>query len=254
METIPNTPADAFDIGHMWAQGDVVSHAVAIALLLMSVLSWSLILARLARSVGHRREAGAIGAFWEAADVAAGIDALARRAPEGAYHRLAGQAHGAVEHYRRHGHGSLGGALGLDDFLTRSMRQSIAQSTASLESGLTVLASIGATAPFVGLFGTVWGIYHALSSIAASGAATLDKVAGPVGEALIMTAAGLFVAIPAVLAYNTLTRANRLKLAALDGFAHDLHAYFTTGARLRPAQPHRELTPPSAGALAAGAA
>ena len=115
------------------------------------------------------------------------------------------------------------------------MRRQIAVSTARLESGLTVLASIGSTAPFVGLFGTVWGIYHALSGIAQSGLATLDRVAGPVGEALIMTAAGLFVAIPAVLAYNALTRGNRLRLAALDGFAHDLLAHFATGARIAPA-------------------
>ncbi|MBR4877852.1 MAG: MotA/TolQ/ExbB proton channel family protein, partial [Rhodocyclaceae bacterium] len=114
------------------------------------------------------------------------------------------------------------------------LRQSLAAATARLESGLTLLASIGSTAPFIGLFGTVWGIYHALIQISASGAATIDKVAGPVGESLIMTAFGLFVAIPAVLAYNAFTRANRLELASLDAFAHDLHDYLTTGARLTP--------------------
>ncbi len=235
MHPTPTPTAGAFDIAHLWAQGDAVSHAVALALRLMSIVSWDLILALLVRSLERRRENGATAAFWDARDVAAGIELLARTAPGGAFHGVARQAHSAVEHYHRHGQGSLGGALGLDEFLTRALRQSISRATARLESGLTVLASIGSTAPFVGLFGTVWGIYHALASIATSGMATLDKVAGPVGEALIMTAAGLFVAIPAVLAYNTLTRDNRLKLAALDGFAHDLHAYYTTGARLAPA-------------------
>jgi biopolymer transport protein ExbB len=101
-----------------------------------------------------------------------------------------------------------------------------------MESGLTILASVGATAPFVGLLGTVWGIYHALIAIGVSGAGTLDKVAGPVGEALIMTALGLFVAIPAVLGYNFIVRGNRVTLARLDGFAHDLFSFLATGAKV----------------------
>ena len=118
------------------------------------------------------------------------------------------------------------------EFLTRAMRRVIDEDTARLESGLTVLASVGSTAPFVGLFGTVWGVYHALVAIGLSGQGTLDKVAGPVGEALIMTALGLAVAIPAVLAYNGVVRANRLVLAKLDAFAHDLYAVLTTGAHV----------------------
>jgi biopolymer transport protein ExbB len=106
------------------------------------------------------------------------------------------------------------------------------RTSARLESGLTLLASVGSTAPFIGLFGTVWGIYHALLQIASSGQVMIDKVAGPVGEALVMTAAGLAVAIPAVLAYNAYTRLNRVILADLDGFAHDLLALVTTGSRL----------------------
>jgi biopolymer transport protein ExbB len=106
---------------------------------------------------------------------------------------------------------------------------------ARLEAGLSLLASVGSTAPFVGLFGTVWGIYHALIGISTSGQATIDKVAGPVGEALIMTALGLAVAIPAVLGYNALVRAHRLIHADLDAFAHDLHAYLASGVRLESA-------------------
>jgi biopolymer transport protein ExbB len=101
-----------------------------------------------------------------------------------------------------------------------------------MQSGLAVLASVGSTAPFVGLFGTVWGIYHALLSISAAGQATIDKVAGPIGEALVMTAMGLAVAIPAVLGYNALVRGNKGVLNKLNRFAHDLHAYFVTGARI----------------------
>ncbi len=112
------------------------------------------------------------------------------------------------------------------------MRRVIGQESAKLETGLTILASVGSVAPFVGLFGTVWGIYHALVSISVSGQATLDKVAGPVGEALIMTALGLAVAIPAVLAYNALVRSNRNLLAQLESFAHDLHILLTTGAAM----------------------
>jgi len=102
----------------------------------------------------------------------------------------------------------------------------------TLESGLTVLATVGATAPFVGLLGTVWGIYHALIRIGASGDASISAVAGPVGEALIMTAIGLFVAIPAVLAYNFFSRLNRTTNAKFDSFAHDLHDFFATGSRV----------------------
>jgi hypothetical protein len=120
----------------------------------------------------------------------------------------------------------------VSDWVTRCLRNSIDDTTARLQSGLAMLASVGSTAPFVGLFGTVWGIYHALMSIGAAGQATIDKVAGPIGEALIMTALGLAVAIPAVLGYNALVRGNKYIVTRLNRFAHDLHAYFVTGARV----------------------
>ncbi|APR04510.1 MotA/TolQ/ExbB proton channel family protein [Thauera chlorobenzoica] len=250
--------SQAFGLAHLWSQSDAIIRAVALALLLMSVTSWYLILARLLRQLRARRHAGAVEAFWAAPDLEAGLHRLQLQAPESPFEALAQQGAAATQHVRRHTRGdTLGGKLDADEVITRALRKSIALSTAALESGLTVLASIGSTAPFVGLFGTVWGIYHALVNISASGMATLDKVAGPVGEALIMTAFGLFVAIPAVLAYNAITRANRVELSELDAFAHDLHAWFSTGSRIAPLAashaPSSE-TPGAAAALPASGA
>ena len=122
-------------------------------------------------------------------------------------------------------------SVSADDFMTRALRRTLEQEAAHLERGQTLLASVASSAPFIGLFGTVWGIYHALLAIGMSGQASLDQVAGPIGEALIMTALGLAVAIPAVLAYNAFARNNRLLLSELDGFAHDLFAFMSTGIR-----------------------
>jgi len=223
----------AFGLAHLWAQSDAIIRAVGLTLLLMSVTSWYLILARGLRQLRTRRHEGAIESFWAAADLDSGLKRLSLQAPESPFEALAQQGAAAAQHVRRHSRGdTLGGKLNADEVITRAMRKSIALSTSGLESGMTLLASIGSTAPFVGLLGTVWGIYHALVNISASGMATLDKVAGPVGEALIMTAFGLFVAIPAVLAFNAITRSNRVELAELDAFAHDLLAWFSTGARI----------------------
>ena len=117
--------------------------------------------------------------------------------------------------------------------MARSLKNSVDGIAAQLQKGLTFLGSTGATAPFIGLFGTVWGIYHALIAISSSGSAQIDQVAGPIGEALIMTALGLAVAIPAVLGFNAINRANKLLLADLNRFGNDLLAYFVTGARVK---------------------
>jgi biopolymer transport protein ExbB len=151
--------------------------------------------------------------------------------PANPFRMIAIEGREATAHHRNT-KAHLHDALDLSDWVTRSLRNAIDEFTAKAQSGLAILASVGSTAPFVGLFGTVWGIYHALISIGASGAATIDKVAGPVGEALIMTALGLAVAIPAVLGYNALVRGNKFVLGKLNSFAHDLHAYFVTGARV----------------------
>lgn len=226
-----DTP-NAFGLSQLWAQADLIIQSVAILLIGMSVASWYLILSKGLRLFSTRRHGDVVEQFWQAASLDEGLRLLATRAPDAPCERLAHQAAAAHLHCTRHATNTLGGTLDAGEFVTRALRRSIADATARLESGLTVLASIGSTAPFVGLFGTVWGIYHALTSISVSGMASIDKVAGPVGEALIMTAVGLFVAIPAVLAYNGFNRANRVELSELDGFAHDLHAYFTTGSRV----------------------
>ena len=230
--------SQAFGLAHLWAQSDAIIRSVGVILLVMSITSWYLILTRALRQLRARSHGGAIERFWHAPDLDAGLKLLNESAPDSPFEALAQQGAAAAQHVRRHTlNDTLGATLDADEVITRALRKSIALSTAALESGLTVLASIGSTAPFVGLFGTVWGIYHALVNISVSGMATLDKVAGPVGEALIMTAFGLFVAIPAVLAYNAITRANRLELSELDAFAHDLHAWFSTGARIAAVTP-----------------
>ena len=135
----------------------------------------------------------------------------------------------AQAHHNKFGATKLEESGSSSEFVTRTMRKVIDEETAKLENGLTVLASVGSTAPFVGLFGTVWGVYHALVGIGLSDGVTINRIAGPVGEALIMTGLGLAVAIPAVLAYNTFVRNNRVFLSRLDAFAHDLFAFLTTG-------------------------
>jgi biopolymer transport protein ExbB len=216
-----------------WAQADAVGKSAALLLLAMSLASWYLILWKGWRTWRTRRNAErAMDAFWEGEELAESVAHMQLAAPESPFSETAAEGANAAAHHARHAGGKIAATLTLSDFVTRAIRRAITRATARLESGLSVLASIGATAPFVGLFGTVWGIYHALIGIGFSGQATIDKVAGPVGEALIMTAFGIAVAVPAVLGYNFLTRANRVILAELDAFAHDLHAYLTTGAKL----------------------
>jgi biopolymer transport protein ExbB len=216
-----------------WAQADGFGKSAALLLLLMSVISWYLIVWKSWRTWHTRRHAQrAIDAFWEGEELAEAVAHMQLAAPDSPFTEAAAEGANAAAHHARHAGGPIANALGLSDFVTRALRRAITRATSRLESGLSVLASIGATAPFVGLFGTVWGIYRALISIGFTGEATIDKVAGPVGEALIMTAFGIAVAVPAVLGYNFCTRANRVIMAELDAFAHDLHAYLATGAKL----------------------
>ena len=203
---------------HYWAQGDAVSHTVAYALLLMSLASWYFILSKGWSAWRMRRSSNALDGFWKAPTLDDAIATMQHIDSERIEIPLALQASEAASiSSNQQNTPSLNASTDPGELIT-------------LESPL--LASVGSTAPFDGLFGTVWGIYHALAAVSASGTVQIDKVAGPVGEALIMTALGLAVAIPAVLAYNTFTRINRVALAELDGFAHDLHAYLTTGERV----------------------
>ncbi|HTX65767.1 MAG TPA: MotA/TolQ/ExbB proton channel family protein, partial [Opitutaceae bacterium] len=193
----------------------------------LSVCSWYLIVTKAVQGWLARRRADAfLNRFWEAESIeaaTAGID-LARC--DSAFERLAAEASGAARRGRL-GNRKLATVGGLEEYLTRILRKGIDQETARSEHGLTLLASAGSAAPYIGLFGTVWGIYHALVAIGLSGQGTLDRVAGPVGEALIMTALGLAVAIPAVLAFNHFTRSNRVWLATLEAYAHDLITLLT---------------------------
>ena len=219
---------NAFGFAHLLASGDAVSHTVAAVLALMSVASWYLILAKAVDWWQMRRAARAVGAFWSATSVSEGLEKLRSAGAENPYLHLAAHAQ-ACNADCESAAGRLAARFDPAEQMERALRQQLSSTQARMENGLTFLATAGATAPFVGLFGTVWGIYHALVAIGLSGQAALEKVAGPVGEALIMTAAGLAVALPAVFAYNAFTRANRVLLADLDAFAHDLHAFFTVG-------------------------
>lgn len=210
--------------------GGPVSIATALILLAMSIASWYLIITKTYQALRLRRASSQYNRnFWAAPSLDA---AMRQQDISSPIARVAVQSVEAAEHHQRHVAGKSTDSVSQDDFIARCMNQAMAQENARMESGLTVLASVGSVSPFVGLFGTVWGIYHALASISASGQATLDKVAGPVGEALIMTAIGLAVAIPAVLAYNALVRSNRTLMAQLEHFSHELHTLLTTGAPL----------------------
>jgi biopolymer transport protein ExbB len=230
-------PSQTLGFAHFLAQTDAVGRIIFLILLLMSLASWYLIIVKALQAIAaNRRTTRFLGMFWNAPSLAQVERQLETRRPDDPFSRLAYHAIASSRHHARHGANKLNEAGSGSEFLTRSMRRVVDEETSRLEWGLTVLASVGSTAPFVGLFGTVWGVYHALVSIGLSGQGTLDKVAGPVGEALIMTAAGLAVAVPAVLAYNAFVRSNRVVLGKLDAFAHDLFAFLTTGSHFGESQ------------------
>ena len=224
----------SFGLGQVWAQGDWVIRSVAIILLGMSVGTWTVIIIKALALRRHLAQAKRVEGFWHSEGMSAGIKQLGEP-NDNPFLQLALQGHGALLHIQ-HADGDVKRQLheqvDSSEWVTRALRNTIDDTMTRLQSGMVILASVGSTAPFIGLFGTVWGIYHALMAMATAGTATIDKVAGPIGEALIMTALGLAVAIPAVLGYNVLVRGNKGLVHKLNRFAHDLHAYFLTGARV----------------------
>jgi biopolymer transport protein ExbB len=229
----------AMGIAHVLSQSSGMGLLPLVLLVLMSLgTCYYLLLKSWVGWQEQRQGRWFLQRFWQSRHLHEVEQQLQQHLPQEAYGRLAAAALAARAQLERRDDSS--GLLNLgpaDEFVLRALRQAISRERLRLETGLTFLASVGSAAPFVGLFGTVWGIYHALLAIGAAGQSSLDKVAGPVGEALIMTGFGLAVALPAVLIYNLFVRLNRVKLAALDGFAHDLFALLTTGAGVLMTEP-----------------
>ncbi len=219
--------------GHMIHHLDVVGWIVLITLVVMSLASWFYIIANSFRNSAVRSRADkVIRNFWGSNSTQEAIQYMESQPKNEPFSKIALECAEAAAHHSKHEGGRMVEILNRSEFIDRALRQAVTRESSRLETGLTMLASAGSSAPFIGLLGTVWGIYRALIAIGASGKADIGSIAGPVGEALIMTAIGLFVAIPALLAYNFFVRSNRMVLAKFDEFAHDLHDYFATGARV----------------------
>ena len=225
-------------------QSDIVGQTLFGILVLMSLITWYLIVVKVLLNIRQKhRSKQFLDRFWSAASLEQVDKDLHQFGAHDPFSRLSNQALHASDHYARYGASSLAEVGGSAEFVTRAMRKVLDEETARVENGLTILGSIGSTAPFVGLFGTVWGGYHALIGIGLSDGVSIAKIAGPVGEALIMTGLGLAVAIPAVLAFNAFVRRNRVMLSHLDGFAHDLFSFLATGQQVD-TNPDRKLVLP----------
>lgn len=217
-------------LSHFIQQADAVALIILGLMLVMSVGTWYYIVTKGIRAfTAGTRSRAFLKTFWEAPSLEVVARKLRSTGVTDPFSHLVHHGFTAIEQYRSREVRTLIEAGTAEDFLTRSLKRAIDQDKARLEGGLTFLATVASSAPFVGLFGTVWGIYHALAVISSSGQASLDKVAGPVGEALIMTGIGLAVAIPAAVAYNVIVRLNRNTMVALNSFAHDVFAFLATG-------------------------
>jgi biopolymer transport protein ExbB len=225
------TMDNPYGIGALWTQSDWVGKGVFVILAVMSLYSWYVIITKALDQRALRKYAlAAEKDFWAASNLQDGLGRL-KGGEDNPFRGIAADGLQSLEHHERN-KGRLTETIDLHDWISSHLQRRVDEINGELAKGMSVLASVGSTSPFVGLFGTVWGIYHALISIGISGQASIDKVAGPVGEALIMTAIGLAVAVPAVLGYNWLTRRNKFIIERVNYFAHDLHQALLSGARV----------------------
>jgi biopolymer transport protein ExbB len=234
--TAPPPPADAgngteavdnpYGLAALWKTGDVVSHTVLVILALMSAGTWYIMITKYFEQASlFRSGKTANKEFWKTTSVREGVQRLKPASP---FRYIAENGISASEHHD----GALTDAIDLHTWVTMSVQRAQDTIRTRLAGGLPFLATVGSTSPFVGLFGTVWGIYHALTAIGIAGQASIDKVAGPVGEALIMTALGLATAVPAVLGYNFLVSRNKAAIELIRNFASDLHSILLSGSRV----------------------
>lgn len=233
VETKTEQVENPYGMEALWKQGDFVAKSVLIIMLIMSGATWYIMFVKLFEQQKLFSQAKATSAvFWTSASLPEGLAKLKTGSP---FWYVADRGMTASEHHE----GTMVERIALHDWITMSINRAVEEIQSRLQGGLAVLATVGSTAPFVGLFGTVWGIYHALTAIGISGQASIDKVAGPVGEALIMTAIGLAVAVPAVMGYNWLVRRNKAAMEKVRAFSGDLHAVILSGARVGDAAKRR---------------
>jgi len=220
-ETVDNP----YGLGALWTQGDFVARGTLVIMIIMSMGSWYIIFTKLFEQSKLMKSAKLVGdAFWKAGSMK---QAAATLDESSAYRYIAEQGVKADDHHE----GTLVEQIDRHTWISMSIDRAVGNIASRMQDGLAFLATVGSTAPFVGLFGTVWGIYHALTAIGISGQASIDKVAGPVGEALIMTAFGLAVAVPAVMGYNWLIRRNKTVMENIRTFSGDVHNVLLAGKR-----------------------
>ncbi len=220
------TTDNPYGLAALWQTGDIIARSVLILLLIMSLASWYVILTKLWDQAKLKKSAKIVEKqFWSAPSIKDGVERL-KKGDE--FRGIAEDGLRAASHHD----GRLTDRIDLNEWITMSLQRAVDGVSSKLQNGLGLLATVGSTAPFVGLFGTVWGILNALVGIGIAGQASIDKVAGPVGEALIMTAIGLFVAVPAVMGYNWLLGRQKSLQDSLRNFTGDLHAYLVGGSRV----------------------